>query len=64
MAAQLDATAQNLTYHGNALYTAMDLPFLNNVDRAVLTRYLIGNLLPEDHISLHEIAIKIRNYNG
>lgn len=59
IAEELRKTALNIAYYGNALYVAKDIPELNDMDRAVLFRYLEGTQRSTDHVELQFIAHKI-----
>jgi len=63
IAKELYATAQGDSYYGNALYTALDFPFITRNDRECLFRYLNGSELLSDRFRLQDIAILIQN-NG
>lgn len=63
IANELQATAQGNTYYGNALYVALDFPFLTRNDRDCIHRYLHGSELSSDRFRLQDIAILIKN-NG
>jgi len=62
IAKQLKETAMGKAYHGNALYVAVDIPFIreNQEYKQTVIRYLSGkNLLGGDHCTLQEIANKL-----
>lgn len=59
IAKELRATADGEAYYGNALRVAKDLPFLTDVDRAVLDRWATGAQNSADRFDLQEIAIAI-----
>ena len=59
IAKELRATADGEAYYGNALRVAKDLPFLTDVDRAVLDRWATGAQNSADRFDLQEIAITI-----
>ncbi len=56
---ELEATAADQAYFGNALRVALDLPGIDSDDRAVLNRWTTGTQNSTDHIRLQEIAAKI-----
>ena len=62
IAKELKDTAMGRAYHGNALYVAVDIPFIrdNQEYRQVIIRYMTGkDLLGGDHCTLQEIANKL-----
>jgi hypothetical protein len=63
IAKELQATAQGDSYYGNALYVALDFPFLSKKDKDCLHRYMQGAELRKDRFQLQDIAISILN-NG
>lgn len=63
IADELDDTALGRTYYGNALRVAKDFP-LTDEDRSCLDRWTTGQNNSTDHISLQDIAIKIRAFTG
>ena len=56
---ELERTAQGESYYGNALYVAMDLPFLNKREKDCLHRYMHGSETPNDRFVLQDIAMKV-----
>lgn len=63
IAKELQATAQGDAYYGNALYVALDFPFLTQKEKACLHRYLHGSELTSDRFQLQDLAIRVLN-NG
>lgn len=61
IAKELDLTANGESYYGNALYVAMDLPFITKNDKACLMRYLYRGELSSDRFKLQDIATIVRN---
>ena len=61
IAHELERTALNDGFFGNALYVAKDIPSLTREEKAVLIRYSVGMARSTDHIALQQLAIKIRN---
>lgn len=61
IAEDLYKTALNEGYYGRALTLALDIPKLTVTECDVLIRYLSGTQMAEDHITLQEIAYKVRN---
>ena len=62
IALELEATAEGISYYGNALYVALDHPATTANDRQMLRRYLYGSELSSDRFRLQDLAIKIRFY--
>lgn len=60
IAFELDATANGISYYGNALYVALDLPEITAKEKSMLNRYLYGSELSNDRFLLQELAIKLR----
>ena len=60
IAAELEATALNTTYQGNALYVALDFACLDRYQKAVLRRWLRGAENVQDGFELQNIANIIR----
>jgi hypothetical protein len=60
IAKELEKTASGQAYYGNALYVSLDFPFLTLEEKHVLKRYLKGMQKGTDHITLQDIANKIR----
>jgi len=57
---ELESTAMGRGYFGNALNVAMNMPCVDEDDRAVLNRWATGSQnISSDHIRLQEIAAKI-----
>lgn len=46
-------------YYGNALRVAMDIPILDEGDRAVLQRFAAGAQHGADHVCLQDIARRV-----
>lgn len=59
IADELTKTALGEAYYGNALYVALDFPFLTDEDKQVLHRYLHGANCGRDSHALQDIAIAI-----
>ena len=57
----LDSIASGKQWSEDILTEALNKPYLNHQERAVLKRYLSGSQLNIDHIRLQDIAIIIRN---
>ena len=57
----LDSIALGKQWSEDALIEALNKPYLNHQERAVLKRYLSGSQLNIDHIILQDIAAVIRN---
>ena len=62
IADELTKTALGESYHGNALYVAMDFPCVSAEDIPCLTRYMHGSITSTDHVKLQQIANKIREF--
>jgi len=61
---ELQATAQDDSYYGNALYVALDIPQLDRHQKSVLRRYLRGSQTVSDRFVLQDIAnLLIEIYN-
>ena len=56
---ELERTAMGDSYYGNALYSAMDLHFLNKREKDCLHRYMHGSETPNDRFVLQDIANKV-----
>jgi hypothetical protein len=56
---ELERTAMGDSYYGNALYSAMDLHFLNQREKDCLHRYMHGSETPNDRFVLRDIANKV-----
>lgn len=56
---ELERTALNDGFYGNALRVAKDLPGVGSEDRALLDRYATGQQAGTDHIALQALAIRI-----
>ena len=61
IAHELERTALNDGFFGQALYAARDIQEVTRDDKAVLIRYSVGMARATDHIALQQLAIKIRN---
>ena len=61
LAAKLNDIALGKQWSESTLVESLDLSFLNQLDKAVITRYVNGSQINMDHIRLQDIAIKIRN---
>ena len=61
IAHDLERTALNDGFFGQALYAARDIPSVTREEKAVLIRYSVGMARDTDHIALQQLAIKIRN---
>jgi len=59
IARELQATAQDTSYYGNALYVALDFPGLDRYEKIVLRRWLRGSQNVQDRFELQNIANKI-----
>lgn len=57
----LDDIAAGKMWSESALAEAIKKPYLSNVEKAVLWRYLNGSHTGVDHVTLQGIAISIRN---
>lgn len=57
----LDSIALGKQWFEDALIEALNKPYLNHHEKAVLKRYISGSQLNMDHIKLQDIAIIIRN---
>lgn len=60
LAAKLDAISMNQTFYMSAIEQAESLSWLSLDEKACLRRYRNGNNAGMDHITLQDIAIKIR----
>lgn len=56
---ELASTALGNAYYGNALYVAMDIPCLDDIDKNCLKRWLDGSNTAIDGFQLQTIANKI-----
>jgi len=56
---ELERTAMGDGYFGNALRVAMDIPGIDDADKAVLQRYATGRQHGVDHVCLQNIAKKV-----
>lgn len=63
LADMLDNIALSKSWHGDALVAAAEHDAVTFYDRIVIRRYQHGIAKATDHISLQEIAMKIRNAN-
>ena len=61
LADKLDDIALGKQWSESTLVESLDLSFLNQLDKVVITRYINGSQINMDHIRLQDIAIKIRN---
>ena len=57
----LDEIAAGRSWYGSALAEAIKKPYLSDVEKAVVFRYLNGSQAGMDHVTLQSIAISIRN---
>lgn len=64
IAEDLIKTALGESYHGNALYVAMDFPCVNEDDKRCLHRWMHGANLKTDHVTLQRIAHKLMEFKG
>lgn len=64
LADALDAVALGRYYDGVALALATAHPCLTPEDSRLVLRYTIGLQHGTDHVSLQDLAIRIRNYNS
>ena len=64
LAESLDEIAAGQAWHGSALAEAIKKPYLSDVEKAVLWRYLTGSHTGVDHVTLQDIARAIRNNRG
>lgn len=60
IAFEIEQTALNKSFYGNALRVAKDIDGLNADDRSLLDSYLTGGTKSTHHIALQELANKIR----
>lgn len=60
IADELEATALNKGFFGNALYTAMNIPGITYNDRILLSKWLRGAQRVADNIALQNLSVKIR----
>ena len=56
---ELERTAMNDGYYGNALRVAKDLPVVTAADRSLLDRYATGRECGRDHFELQDLAMRI-----
>lgn len=56
---ELERTALNDGFYGNALRVAKDLPGMSSDDRALLDRYATGQQTGIDHIALQALALRV-----
>lgn len=56
---ELERTALNDGYYGNALYVAKDIPGLSVDEKALLDRFITGITRDADHVGLQDLALKI-----
>ena len=61
LADKLDDIALGKQWSESTLVESLDLSFLNQLDKVVITRYINGSQINMDHIRLQDVAIKIRN---
>ena len=64
LAESLDEIAAGQAWYGSALAEAIKKPYLSDVEKAVLRRYLKGSHTGVDHVTLQDIARAIRNNRG
>ena len=64
LAESLDEIAAGRTWYGPALAEAIKKPYLSDVEKAVLRRYLNGSHTGVDHVTLQVIAMAIRDSEG
>lgn len=60
IAKELEQTALNHAYYGNALRVAKDIPGLSTDEIQVLDRYATGLQRSSDHVALQGIAVYLR----
>ena len=58
---KLDSIALGEQWSEDALIEALNKPYLNHQETAVLKRYLSGSQVNMDHVRLQDISITIRN---
>lgn len=58
---KLDSIASGKRWSEDVLIEALNGPYLDHQERAVLKRYLSGSQVNMDHVRLQNIAIIIRN---
>jgi len=56
---ELERTALNDGFYGNALRVAKDIPGVTDEERALLDRYATGGIQSMDHCALQRLAMKI-----
>ena len=61
LAGRLDEIAAGRAWYGSALAEAIKKPYLSDVEKAVVFRYLNGSQTGMDHVTLQDIARAIRN---
>ncbi len=62
IAQELFDTAQGISYYGNALYVARDIPGITDIEKDFLEKCLIKGVITfEDRIELQNLSIKIRS---
>lgn len=64
LAGRLDEIAAGRAWYGSALAEAIKKPYLSDVEKAVVYRYLNGSQGGMDHVTLQSIAISIRDSEG
>lgn len=57
----LNSIALGEQWSESVLIEALNKPYLNHQEKAVLKRYLNGSRVNMDHVRLQDIAITIRN---
>ena len=57
----LDEIAAGRAWYGAALAEAFKKPYLSDVEKTVVLRYLNGSQTGMDHVTLQDIARAIRN---
>lgn len=57
----LDDIAAGRAWYGSALAEAIKKPYLSDVEKAVVFRYLNGSQAGMDHVTLQVVAMAIRN---
>ena len=60
----LDEIAAGRAWYGSALAEAIKKPYLSDVEKTVVFRYLNGSQAGMDHVTLQSIAISIRDSEG
>lgn len=58
---KLDSIALGEQWSEDALIEALNKPYLNHQEKAVLKRYISGSQVNMDHVRLQDISITIRN---